>query len=281
MAGGADIRLLRQDGVERLISWAATEGWNPGLADAAAFHAADPEGFLGAFVNDEMVAGISAMRYGADFGFIGLYICRPDWRGKGYGKAVWDAAMQRLEGRIVGLDGVPEQQQNYASMGFRAVYQTRRWSGVFPGSFSTPDAAIVDAARLPLSAVAEFDRSGFFAPRLAFLEAWLSVPHKARACTRAGKIVGYGVVRRCLDGFKIGPLFAETVEDAHALMQDLARGCEEQVFHLDIPDTASSFVRLLVSNGFQPGFATARMYRGDPPVVQQSWVQAVTSLELG
>ena len=30
--------------VETAIDWAAREGWNPGLSDAACFHAIDPNG---------------------------------------------------------------------------------------------------------------------------------------------------------------------------------------------------------------------------------------------
>src|SRR6476469_513603 len=103
------IRTLSLGELTDLIDWAADEGWNPGLEDAAMFQAADPEGFIGAFVGNEMVAAISAVAYGSAFGFIGLYICRPDRRGKGYGKAVWNAGMKRLAGRTVGLDGVAEQ----------------------------------------------------------------------------------------------------------------------------------------------------------------------------
>ncbi|TIT76763.1 MAG: GNAT family N-acetyltransferase, partial [Mesorhizobium sp.] len=69
------IRTLTASEVETLIDWAAAEGWNPGIGDAAALRAADPEGFIGAFVGGEMMAGISAVAYGAGFGFIGLYIC--------------------------------------------------------------------------------------------------------------------------------------------------------------------------------------------------------------
>ncbi|TIU88228.1 MAG: GNAT family N-acetyltransferase, partial [Mesorhizobium sp.] len=71
------IRTLTASEVETLVDWAAGEGWNPGLGDAAAFRTADPDGFIGAFVDGEMVAGISAVAYGPGFGFIGLYICRP------------------------------------------------------------------------------------------------------------------------------------------------------------------------------------------------------------
>src|SRR5215217_6861424 len=118
------IRNVTLQEIGTLLDWAAVEGWNPGLDDAAAFQAADPNGFFGAFVDGVMVAVISAVAYDADFGFIGLYICHPDWRGQGHGKAVWDAGMAYLGTRTIGLDGVPEQQANYASMGFVPSYET-------------------------------------------------------------------------------------------------------------------------------------------------------------
>ena len=47
------IRTLTLLEVEALVSWAGEEGWNPGLADGAAFYAADPGGFLGVFVDGD------------------------------------------------------------------------------------------------------------------------------------------------------------------------------------------------------------------------------------
>ncbi|MFN7104637.1 MAG: GNAT family N-acetyltransferase, partial [Pseudorhizobium sp.] len=132
MTASPSIRTLSFQEVQTLIDWARDEGWNPGLDDAAPFRAADPDGFIGCFIGGVMAAGISAVRYGDDFGFIGLYICHPAYRGKGYGRLVWEAAMAHLRGRTIGLDGVPEQQGNYAGMGFSPTYRTVRWSGVAP-----------------------------------------------------------------------------------------------------------------------------------------------------
>ena len=40
------IRVMRPDEIALAADWAAAEGWNPGLADAACFATVDPGGFL-------------------------------------------------------------------------------------------------------------------------------------------------------------------------------------------------------------------------------------------
>jgi hypothetical protein len=264
-----------------LVGRAAGEGWNPGLADAPALHAADPGGFLGAFVGDEFVAGISAVAYGDVFGFIGLYICRPELRGHGHGKAVWDAGMARLAGRTVGLDGVEAQQANYRSMGFAPSYKTVRWSG--PAPEGTRNAAgIVDVTSGMLPELDRFDRRFFPGPRTAFLAAWTSPPRLALAMVDGGQIRGCGVARRCGDGVKIGPLYAEAPDIATALLTALAaRLPTPTVLHIDVPEPSEAFTQWLRRHGFAKGFETMRMYRGPAPVIEQDGVFGVSTLELG
>jgi len=278
------IRPLTLSEAQTLVDWAAGEGWNPGLHDAAAFHAADPAGFLGAFVAGEMVSGISAVAYGAEFGFIGLYICRPDMRGKGYGRAVWDAGMVRLAGRTVGLDGVPEQQANYRSMGFVPAYRTFRFSGrLFSGRVEAgPGATRAVRPVTPdlLDAIGAFDRAFFPAPRASFLRRWLEPPHVALACTDGSAVQGYGVARACRDGSKIGPLFARDRGTAETLLSALGRACAGTV-HIDVPDANAGFAELLTTAGMARGFETARMYRGPAPAIAPDGIFGVTTLELG
>lgn len=274
------IRTLARDEVETLVDWAAAEGWNPGLGDAVAFQAADPEGFIGAFVGGEMVAGISAVAYGDDFGFIGLYICRPDRRGEGHGKAVWDAGMARLGNRTIGLDGVVEQQANYRSMGFAPVYRTIR----FVGASDVAAAADSEVRAIGPELIADilaYDGRFFPGPRRLFLENWLRPPHMALAIVKDGALEGYGVARRCQDGCKIGPLFSNGLDAASRLFAALANASGSGNIHLDVPETSGDFAVRLTSAGFQPGFETARMYKGRAPQLAQSGVFAITTLELG
>ncbi|SOC46355.1 hypothetical protein SAMN05892877_12225 [Rhizobium subbaraonis] len=275
------IRTLKPAEVGELLDWAAAEGWNPGLDDAAAFQAADPAGFIGAFVEERMVAGISAIAYGPAFGFIGLYICRADVRGKGYGKAVWDAGMAYLAGRTVGLDGVPQQQQNYAGMGFRPLYETYRWSGRPAPPAAGRSGTILAAAPDLLASLHAFDRRFFPAERHAFLSKWLAPPRTAHVLLRDGDVCGYGVARRCREGYKIGPLFAVDAIGAAELLASLAQACGPGLIHLDVPETSLSFVAVLDRAGMQKSFVTARMYRGAAPAIALEGVFAVTTLELG
>src|SRR3546814_1528602 len=84
----------------------------PGRRDAANFHVADPSGFLMGFVDDQPVACISVVRYGDGYGFLGFYIVARELRGRGHGMAVWQAGLQHLGSRTIGLDGVVAQQDN-------------------------------------------------------------------------------------------------------------------------------------------------------------------------
>jgi hypothetical protein len=67
--------------VEIAIDWAAREGWNPGLNDAACFHAIDPKGFFLGMLDGRTIATGLAPIYDAQFAFIGLYIVEPAYRG--------------------------------------------------------------------------------------------------------------------------------------------------------------------------------------------------------
>ena len=51
------IRPMSRSELDILISWAANEGWNPGLHDADIFWDTDPSGYVAAEIDGELIGG--------------------------------------------------------------------------------------------------------------------------------------------------------------------------------------------------------------------------------
>ncbi|WP_405786313.1 GNAT family N-acetyltransferase [Streptomyces sp. NBC_01367] len=274
-ASAADMRLIRD--------WADEEGWNPGDSDRFAFAVADPEGFLIGRLDGEPVACISAVRYGGGFGFIGFYIARPAVRGQGYGIRLWRAGMERLDGRLVGLDGVVDQQANYRKSGFRPAWNNFRYEGTPQGDDDgAVEVEVVDAGTLSFGRLAAYDRRFFPAPRDAFLSAWTGLPGRtALAAVRDGRIEGLGVIRPSSAAHRIGPLYAATPAVAASLLRELARRAPDGLVSVDVPDANPVAAALFERLGLAPAFETARMYTGPAPDLALTELFGVTSLELG
>jgi len=263
------------------LEWAAREGWNPGPHDAAPFHVQDPAGFLFGELNGEPVGCISAIVYPDAFGFLGFYIVRPELRGRGYGMQLWRAALEHLGERNVGLDGVVEQQHNYRKSGFRLAYNNARYRGQGLNGSLCP--GIVPVAEVDRRALYAYDRELFPAPRPDFLDLWLAPPAGRAyvALDPNGCVAGYGVIRRCREGCKIGPLFAEDSDLADRLFRALVPYAEGGPVFLDIPEPHAAAYALTQRYGMDKVFATARMYSQYDPELPLARIFGVTSFELG
>lgn len=277
----ATIRTLTPQEAEAAVNWAAAEGWNPGHSDLDCFLTQDAGLFLGAFDGTELLSVISATRYEPGFGFIGFYIAKPEARGQGHGIAVWRAGMQRLAGRLVGLDGVVAQQPNYRKSGFQLAWNNIRYGGEAP-VLPAPTAHVVPTAAVPFAALEALDRSVFPADRPDFLRAWLGAPgHVALALLRDGAAAGFGVIRPCRTGHKIGPLVADTPQDAESLLAALLARVEPGPVFLDVPEPHREAVALAERCGLKPVFETARMYTGPAPATRMDRLYGITTFELG
>ena len=97
----------------------------------------------------------------------------------------------------------------------------------------------------------------------------------------AGAITGYGIIRPCRDGYKIGPLFADNAEIATRLFDALGSHSAGKPVFLDSPEPNSAAIDLCSRQGLEPIFETARMYRGPAPDLALDRTFGITSFELG
>lgn len=264
------------------VKWAADEGWNPGLHDAICFYNTDTSGFFLGLINDEPIACISAVAYDNEFGFMGFYIVKPEYRGKGYGIKIWNTAIDYLKTQNIGLDGVVEQQPNYKKSGFSLAYNNIRYEGT---SFRTNDVfpEIVPASEVSFAELLHYDSELFPVTRPAFLKCWLDMPDShSLAAIVDGKFSGYCVIRKCLKGYKVGPLFADSKDLAEKLFVSANNLIENNsAVYLDTPEINKDAVTLALKYRMSKVFETARMYTKQQPDIDISKVFGVTTFELG
>ncbi|MCA6098555.1 GNAT family N-acetyltransferase [Bradyrhizobium australafricanum] len=275
------IRQMQPDEIALAVDWAAGEGWNPGLADAPCFAAEDPQGFFIGELDGAPAAVISCVNYGAQFSFLGFYIVRPDLRGRGHGLNIWNAAIAHARPRVIGLDGVVAQQANYQKSGFALAYANVRYGGTVAAP-SAPSDGTVALTDLPMALIEADDATVFPAPRPAFLRAWINTSgHVGRALMRDGRLAGWGVIRPCRTGRKIGPLVADDRAGAEAVVAALLASAGSGEVFLDVPAVNRDAVALAQDLGLSPVFETARMYTGTIPPLRIDRVFGVTTFELG
>jgi hypothetical protein len=132
--------------------------------------------------------------------------------------------------------------------------------------------------------VRDYDRRFFPAPRTEFLQLWTAPMLETRrgfVFVEDGEVKGYGVIRQCYEGYKIGPLFADTPEIADTLFRALAGPVKGQYIMLDTPEPNAAALLLAEKYELSPEFETFRMYRGSVPDLPLDQMYGITTFELG
>ena len=260
------------------LDWAAAEGWNPGLGDADAFYASDPNGFFVAHDEETPIAAISVVNHNDDFAFLGLYIVKAEYRGQGIGLKLWNHAVAHAGARTIGLDGVEAQQANYAKAGFVHAGGTTRFAGALAAK---AHAGIRPVAPADLPGLIDREAAASGVPKPTYLQGWFSAQDTRLTFVLedAGAFRGLCTIRQCRTGAKIGPLIADTPKDAEALLAHAAQAFDGPYF-IDVPATSGALKAICEAARMAPVFKTARMYRGPAPTGQGD-LYAVATLELG
>ncbi len=267
--------------LDRALESAAREGWNPGWHDAECFWAIDPTGFFMGVLDGRVIGRASALVYDDHFAFCGLYVVDPESRGQGYGLAITQARLRHIGKRNAGLDGVAVMVSKYERLGYRTAHRSIRYAFT-PRQATEPLAGVVRASDVPFEELVAYDARHFPARRAAFLERWIAQPGATALAYVEGSVLGgFGVIRPCRTGHKIGPLFAGDERIADALFQALCnQGIGGPVF-LDTPEPNHTALKLAERYGMSPEFECARMYlRGDPELPLEN-IYGVTTFEAG
>lgn len=263
------------------LSLAKKEGWNPGLCDAIPFYSTDPNGFFIGKIGDKMIGCVSSVAYNSNYGFLGFYIVIPEFRGQGFGIQLWNKAIDYLGNRNIGLDGVISQQENYKKSFFKLYYRNIRFEGKTSNFFSD-SSSLIDLSQVSFEKLLQYDSAVFGLCRETFLNNWISMPNSYSLAKMDGnRLIGFGVIRSCINGYKIGPLFADNLEIATEIYAGLSSKVTEGSIFLDVPEINTNALKLAENAKLNKVFETARMYTKQPPKQELDKVFGVSTFELG
>ena len=279
------IRQATRKELDIAVKWATKEGWNPGLHDAQVFWDTDPKGFFVLEKDGKIIGSESIVSYNGKFGFIGFYIIKPEYRGKKYGTRLSTYCrkllLQRLEpGAAIGFDGMLSK-EIYARNGYVFSHTDFRMESTGK-KVKYDQKAVQKIASQDLKSLSQLDKKIFGFDRKRFLKGWLFMKdsHALKYVT-GSKIKGYGVIRKCHKGFKIGPLFAPNYHVAHELFKALSSFAIGKKIYLDIPEINKDALKLAHTYKMKECFGCARMYLGPAPKLPYNQIFGVTTFELG
>ncbi len=280
-----DIKKLDKKGLKTLVDWARLEGWNPGEHDFVVFWKTDPNGYYGFYLEDKLIAGGAVVSYNGEFGFMGLFIVHPDFRGQGVGNKLWylrrDLLLERLkEEASIGMDGVVAMQPFYAKGGFKIAFKDERYKCI--GQKTAIHNAISIIEMEDFERLLDYDLECLGYERKEFLRNWLVIPNsKSFKYSEDNKIKGYALIRKVASGHKIGPLFADNDSIAEELYKACLNSASGEAVYLDIPIINLGALKLVQKYKAKYVFECARMYHGKPPRTNIDKVYGITTFELG
>jgi len=283
------IRQADRKGLEFILDLATAEGWNPGKYDGESFFASDENGFLILYHGNEPIGSIAVVQLSKDYAAIGLFIVAKKHRSQGFGTLLWNEAIKRLAHcRTIGLNAVPSQVKRYQAAEFKDSFANQRWSKAVDSKAEDTKHLISTAENpyLMFKKLCEYDELVFKHPREKFLTAMLLAPQTFAFVSfdKDRAVNGYGVVRPCIKGYRIGPLYAADFESAQTLCRLLLAKIPGEIVVLDTPIINKFGIAFAEYFGLEhiPAADTLAMFKGEQPESKNtSDCYAVASLEIG
>jgi hypothetical protein len=172
--------------------------------------------------------------YGHAYATAGMIIVTASAQGGGNGSRLFKGLLEATNGRNVLLNSTDEGLTLYKRRGFTAWGTVLQHQGPL-SAVVTPDARdeIRPATVSDLPAIQIFDERATGMPRPTMVAALANVGNVV-VIERAGRIVGYAIARRFGRGYVVGPVAAESVQDAQILMLDHLSRLNGQFVRIDV-----------------------------------------------
>lgn len=239
--------------------------WNQTEADWRVFLEANPDGCFAAVCDDQVVGTTTVIRYGRSLAWIGMVLVHPEHRGRGIATALMRNAINHAaECPTIKLDATVAGQRVYEALGFVEEWTLRRLTTRCLADVGEHVAGVSPVENATWRSVVEMDRITFGGDRTPLLETLRkNAPEMAIASTNRGRTTGCCLGRKGSAFTQLGPIIADSTEDAKRLSRAAFRQLVGQPAVIDVPSARVQFIEWLANHGFAPQRDFVRMRRGE------------------
>jgi GNAT superfamily N-acetyltransferase len=213
------------------------------------------------------VGTATVVPYDETFAWIGMVLVDSAYRRRGIGTALLETAIEQARRHgAARLDATPQGRPLYARLGFEVEAEIVRMVRPATGHALSRSTAPVDLRCLPITVDAlpelmGYDIVAFGAPRTGILEALrVRAPAYAYYALRDGVLAGYCLGRSGSGLEQIGPVVADDVETAQALLRAALSHVRDRGVIVDVPAVRPAWFAHLATLGFERRRAFTRMY---------------------
>lgn len=273
---------MTTDDVPAGLTLCRESGWNQTEADWRLL-LEPPSVFRAAAVGGRVVGSAGALVYGDRLAWVCMVLVSPAERGRGLGTRLVEQILERLPTvRAVGLDATPKGRPVYERLGFvetASLWRLAATGGEAALRASAPARPMTEG---DLLRVLPWDEAAFGACRARMLRQALAAAPEYAWCVGEGHAISaYGLGRHGVNAEHIGPVVADTLPAASAVIRACLGAHPGRRFFVDAParpEWQSALGRL----GFREERPFTRMYRhGRSPSARSEQVFAAFGPELG
>lgn len=191
-------------------------------------------GFV-ALQGDAVVGTAMLTPFGDDYATINMVIVAASMRGRGLGRKLMDAALEACAARECRLTATADGLPLYEKLGFSATHEIRQHQGIpTPLPADAANGAVeldwFDPESFPTVTALDLQALGMDRRPLLRL---LAEAGRMVVLREAGQVVGYAALRPFGRGEVIGPVVANTLEQAQSLMSFLIATCPGAFLRVD------------------------------------------------
>ena len=213
------------------FQFSRTARWNPSFSDSELYFNPETSHFYLGYVNYVPAFSVGFTIYKEPkILFAGMYYCLPEFRHVGncflYATTKYNELKRNCE--ILALPGTPVLGKKYENkMGTKIrgkIFRRRLFVDPEKMCSKTYDASIKDVKAIDINKLLKYDRAICGYDRSPILKKLHQIdPYNATCLVYEsnGEIQGYGLLRRCVEGYKIGPLLAENAKTASEILHAL------------------------------------------------------------